>query len=133
MLPCRMRSPLHAWLARPDCDADHGAASHWVPAVDVIETPASYIVLAELPGMSVADFSIEASAGSLALAGIRQTREARCDSYLRLERHDGEFRRTFSFAEPVDAGAVTATYTDGVLRLDLPKAGPHGPRTIEIG
>lgn len=133
MLPCLMRSPLHAWLARPDCDADHGAASHWVPAVDVIETPSSYVVLAELPGMSVEDFAIEASPGTVAVSGTRRTREACCDSYLRLERHEGEFRRTFSFPESVEPGAVTATYTDGVLRLELPKAGRHGPRRVEIG
>ena len=133
MLPCLMRSPLQAWLARPDCDAHHGPASRWAPAVDVLETPASYIVFAELPGLAPDEFAVEASATAVTLSGRRRTREAQCDSYLRLERSEGEFSRTLEFAEPVLPGNVTATYADGLLRLELPKAGRHGPRKLEIG
>jgi HSP20 family protein len=128
-----MRSPLQAWLARPDCDAHHGPASRWAPAVDLLETSSSYIVFAELPGLAPDEFAVEASAKALTLSGRRRTREARCDSYLRLERSEGEFRRTFALPEPISPAGVTATYTDGMLRLELPKAVRHEPRKLEIG
>jgi HSP20 family protein len=128
-----MRSPLHAWLARPDHDVDHGTAASWVPAVDVLETPGSYVLQAELPGLSAQEIAVEASATTVTISGTRRTREACCDCYLRLERSEGEFRRTFSVPEPIDPGGVMATYVDGVLSLELPKAGHHGPRKLEIG
>lgn len=133
MLPCLMRSPLQAWLARPDHDADHGPASSWVPAVDVLETSTSYIVQAELPGLSADEIAVEATVTTVTIRGVRRTREAHCDCYLRLERNEGEFHRTFSFPEPIDPGGVIASYADGVLGLELPKAGRQGPRKVEIG
>lgn len=128
-----MRSPLHDWLARPDCGAHHGEASRWAPAVDVMETTTAYLVIAELPGLTLDDFTVEASATTVSLTGRRRTKEARCDRYLRLERNEGEFRRSFSFPEPIDPGAVSARCTDGVLRLELPKATRNTPRKVAIG
>jgi len=128
-----MRSPLRDWLARSDQELHDGVACSWSPATDVIETPGAYLIFAELPGMTRDDFVIDATSESVTLRGVRRTREACCDRYLRLERSEGAFHRTFSFQDAIDPGGVTASYENGVLRLDLPKAGTAGPRKIDIG
>jgi HSP20 family protein len=128
-----MRSPLQDWLSRPEHELHDGVTCSWSPATDVIETRDAYVVFVELPGMARDEFVVEAAADSLTLRGVRYTRETCCDAYLRLERSEGAFHRTFTFQDPIDPGAVAASYEDGVLRLDLPKAGMAGSRKIEIG
>ncbi len=128
-----MRSPWQDWLARPEREPHEGVRCSWSPATDVIETPDAFVVFVELPGMAPDEFFVEASADSVTLSGSRRTREACCDQYLHLERSEGAFHRTFTFPNAIDPSAVTAAYEDGVLRLDLPKAGWAGPRTVDIG
>ena len=53
-------------------------------------------------------------------------------SYHRRERGWGTFRRSFSIPVRVDAGAVKASYTDGVLTVELPKAAEAMPKQIPV-
>ena len=48
------------------------------------------------------------------------------------EYQQGDFRRTFTISDAIDETGITATLTDGVLRLTLPKAEPAKPRTIAV-
>ena len=51
---------------------------------------------------------------------------------LRNERFFGKFERQVALPFQVDATRVTASYTDGVLTVTLPKAEEAKPRQIEI-
>ena len=42
-------------------------------------------------------------------------------TFERVERSYGSFRRTFQLPSNVDAGAVQASFSDGVLTIELPK------------
>jgi HSP20 family protein len=44
-----------------------------------------------------------------------------------MERSYGPFSRTFILTSDVDPDRVTATFKDGLLRLELPKTRPHPP------
>lgn len=48
------------------------------------------------------------------------------------ERSIGEFSRSFNFPTPVDQGAVTANFNDGILSLRVPKAKRYESRRVEI-
>src|SRR5688572_7540215 len=47
----------------------------WFPPVDILESNASYLIRAELPGMKREDFGLEAHDGSLTLSGERKFEE----------------------------------------------------------
>ena len=69
----------------------------WVPAVDLHETAERYILVAELPGVRLSDFEIAATATTVTVAGIRPAMAVDAVQYLRVERGQGRFSRTFSF------------------------------------
>ncbi len=50
----------------------------------------------------------------------------------RSERSMGRFARLFTLPSEVKAGAIGATFKDGVLTLTVPKAEEVRPRAIEI-
>jgi len=94
----------------------------WRPEVDVLETPESYQLFAELPGVEREDVRLDVSGRRMELSGCR--RAPKLDGrYDRMERSHGPFRRVFELGGAVDAERVEARLSDGVLRITLPKAG----------
>ena len=52
--------------------------------------------------------------------------------FMRQERWHGAFERTVTLPTSIDAEKVSATLTNGVLSLTLPKAASALPRKIEV-
>jgi HSP20 family protein len=107
-------------------------ASGWRPPVDLHETPAAYIVTAELPGLTREDVRIEIHDGHLSLSGTRQERTLRCEQYHRIERGHGSFSRSFALPLAVDGEAITAELRDGVLTVTCPKDTSAAARRISV-
>jgi HSP20 family protein len=104
----------------------------WVPSVDLHETPNSYVITAELPGLHREDLEIHMHEGRLTLSGVRRQREMTSEQYHRVERGHGSFSRTFQLPVPVDTGSITADLHDGVLTVTCPKSAEAGARRIDI-
>jgi HSP20 family protein len=104
----------------------------WVPSVDLHETPESYVITAELPGLQRSDLQIHMHDGRLTLSGVRREREQACEQYHRVERGHGSFIRTFQLPVPVDADHIIADLHDGVLTVTCPKSAEAGARRIDI-
>jgi HSP20 family protein len=100
------------------------AAPGWVPAVDLVERPESYILTVELPGMRREDVHVEGHVDSVVISGQRPSQSCCPERYQQLERGQGHFSRSFRFALPIDPGAIGADLADGVLTITLPKANP---------
>jgi HSP20 family protein len=107
-------------------------ATGWVPAVDLYESTDRYVLSAEVPGLSRADIQIEFHDGALTVRGERSGLEC-AERFHQLERGHGLFARTFRFTLPIDADAVTADLTDGVLTIILPKTTTSTARRIDVG
>jgi HSP20 family protein len=104
----------------------------WAPAVDLCETSDSFIVTAELPGLSRDQVKIEVNEGRLTLQGRRDARVP-CEQYHQVERGHGEFSRTFALPPTVDVEHIAADLRDGVLTITLPKSPDRGPRRVDVG
>lgn len=104
----------------------------WQPSVDLFETPEAYVLTAELAGIAESDVSVEATADSVAISGMRRERPTSCEQYHRLERGHGQFARTFQLPLPIDADAIAAVLRDGVLTVTCPKA-TSASRRIDVG
>ena len=110
-----------------------GAETAFAPAVDVEETPAAYVLRADLPGMTQKDVKVSLAGDTLTLRGERKRETEKREGALhRTERVYGTFERTFTLASPVQADQVKATYRDGVLEVLVPKAEEARVREIEV-
>ena len=106
----------------------------WIPAMDLVETQDSFVLKADLPGMSEGDVNIELENNVLTISGERKTEhEEQHEGYYRLERATGSFSRALSLPEGIDADAVTAAFADGVLTVRIPKPAEAKPRRVQIG
>lgn len=95
----------------------------WQPAIDVVETPAAILILAELPGFAAADLRIEARGTRILISGIKSTvlPDAQRIKFHCLERGHGRFSREIHVFAPVNTHKGTARLHDGLLTLELPK------------
>jgi HSP20 family protein len=109
------------------------AAGVWYPPVDILESKDSYLIRAELPGMKNEDLKTEVNAGILTLSGERKLEQpANGVEYHRVERVTGKFSRSFHVPQTVNPDGIKATYRDGILEVQVPKADEAKPRQIAI-
>ncbi len=105
----------------------------WIPAMDLVETESSYVLKADLPGLSESDVTIELDDNVLTISGERKAEhEDRKAGYYRVERSYGSFRRSLTLPEGVDPEAVKATFENGVLDVTVPKPAQQEPRKVQI-
>ena len=110
--------------------ASHGPQG-WAPAVDLCETADAFVFTAELPGLSRDQVRIDVHENRLTLQGRRDARHS-CDKYHQVERGHGEFLRHFVLPHPVNADAITADLTDGILTVTVPKLPADAPRRVIV-
>jgi HSP20 family protein len=94
----------------------------FTPAVDVYLEADRAVVRVELAGVDAADLALEITGRELILAGVRRAEQADRRSYQQLEIERGQFRRVVALGVDVDPDRATATYTDGMLTVELPIA-----------
>ncbi len=115
---------------RPRSQAPEGRS--WVPAVDIVETDGAYLAIADLPGLTKKDIEITVENDVLTLSGERGFEKQEGDSYRRLERSHGSFRRSFALPSDITAEKVEAKFKSGVLTVTLPKSEAAKARKIDI-
>ena len=108
-----------------------GGPQGWAPAVDLCETANAFIFTAELPGLTRDHVKIEIHDGRLTIQGRREARVS-CEQYHQVERGHGEFCRTFALPQAVDADAIAADLTDGVLTVTVLKSAAQSPHRVSV-
>ncbi|MGH9372039.1 MAG: Hsp20/alpha crystallin family protein [Vicinamibacterales bacterium] len=132
-MPCDPLGDLRSWqerlerLSRPHAEA-------WAPPIDVYETERTYVITAEVPGLSREQVELAVEDSRLTIQGRREARPSSSGAlhFHQVERGHGTFRRTFEFAEKIDAERVTAEMADGVLTISIPKVPPPPAHKIEV-
>jgi HSP20 family protein len=94
------------------------------PSVDVfyVDEPPRAVVRADLAGVEIDDVSLEIRGRQLLIAGERRPAQAGGRLYQQIEIEHGPFRRTVELGADVVAGEAKASYTDGVLEVEVPLA-----------
>jgi len=97
------------------------------PKVDVYYTgdPPKAVVTADLSGIAIEDVALEVQGRRLVIGGERTHGEDTHRLYQQIEIEHGSFRRVIELGADVVADAATATYEDGLLRIELPLAEPE--------
>lgn len=114
-------------LARGSEVSDHlyGKNAKNLMKTDIREKDNSYELDIDLPGFKKDELNIDLSNGYLtiqAAKGLDKDEQDKDGRYIRRERYAGSMSRSF-YVGDVKPEEVSAKFEDGILRLDLPKAG----------
>ncbi len=115
-------------------------ALHNVPAVNVVENEHGFRIEVAAPGLKKDDFKLNLNHNNLTISAYQEIKNEEQDKaaekFTRREFSYSSFQRTFTLPTSVNADAIQASYTDGVLKIELPKreeAKVKPARQIEIG
>jgi HSP20 family protein len=104
----------------------------FAPPLDIHETPEGLVLEADLPGVAPEDLQLQVQNNVLHILG-RVTWPVPADARpLHEEVPRGDFYRSFILSEEVDTEKIQADFSDGILRLTLPRVERARPRKIEI-
>ena len=101
---------------------------------DIRDAGDRFVLEAELPGFNKEDIHLDVKDGILTISAQHsESKDEKDDkgSYIRRERRYGSFSRSFDVTG-VDEEHITASYNNGVLELNLPKAVPVVPEAKRI-
>ena len=100
---------------------------------DISEKDGVYTLTAELPGFKKEDISIDLEKDSLTISAERkeESEDGEETNYIRRERFYGSYTRSFN-VRGIDTDAISAEYTDGVLKLTMPRKEPVTPPTRRL-
>lgn len=119
-------------LWRPAPEEDF-ARTAWSPSVDIFETADNLVLEAELPGMKPEDVDVSVENNTITLKGERKfEKKDEGENYHRVERSYGSFTRSFTLPRNVIGDQANAEFTNGVLRVSLPKREEEKARKIEV-
>ena len=89
------------------------------------------VLYGDLPGVASEDLDIHFEKGELKIYGKVAPRNANVE-LLYGEYGIGDFHRSFSVSEAIDAEKIAAELKNGVLTVHLPKREAVKPRRIEV-
>lgn len=100
---------------------------------DVYEDEQRVVVRIEAPGLEKEDFDIQVQDGALLIRGEKRFERESSDGRWRvLQCAYGSFQRSVPLHVAVRGDEATASYRNGVLKVELPKATPAEPRSVSI-
>lgn len=104
----------------------------YTPALDIQETPEGLVIEADLPGVNQDQLQIRVKDNVLHIYGKVSWPLSEDARLLYEEVRPGDFYRSFILSDEVDTEKIAADFSQGVLRLTLPKAAKARPRKIEV-
>jgi HSP20 family molecular chaperone IbpA len=102
------------------------------PDVDIVEQADAFVVVADLPGVDDRHVEVRLENGLLTIDGALASEPESSWAPLHAEYRLGGYHREFSLSEAIDADAIEARMSDGVLQVRLPKTRRHQPRRITV-
>lgn len=111
-----------------------------VPAVNIKETPESYVIEMAAAGMKKEDFviNIDRNVISISTENSSETESSttndNAEKYTRKEFNYSSFSRSFTLPEAANREDISAVYTDGILKVSIAKKDEAKllPKTIQV-
>ncbi|NZA25934.1 Hsp20/alpha crystallin family protein [Luteimonas sp. SJ-92] len=114
-------------------DESSVVTSQWVPRVDIMEEGNRFVIHADLPGVDPQEVEVLMDKGILSIRGERRSAASEEARYSRIERRSGSFHRRFALPDSADPEGITASGSNGVLEISIPKRPETTPRRIQVG
>eukprot|EP01155_Anaeramoeba_flamelloides_P026216 Anaeramoba_flamelloidesa817024_1096.p2 GENE.a817024_1096~~a817024_1096.p2 ORF type:complete len:140 (-),score=27.38 a817024_1096:905-1324(-) len=98
------------------------AISSFTPLVNTREGEFAYHVDVDLPGIKKEDINIDIHENTLTISGERNYKEEiKEEDYYKVETSFGKFQRAFTLPKNVDIENISASSSEGVLEIVIPK------------
>jgi HSP20 family protein len=121
---------------RDSATTSAAAASHdepaMLPPVDVIEDASGITLYADLPGVPKDKLQLRVEGDQLSLEGELALALPQGMQPQHAEVRLARYRRAFTLSKELDADKVSAEFTQGLLRVRIPKAAHAQPRKIAV-
>jgi len=105
----------------------------FLPALDLAEKDNELVVKCEVPGLEPKDIDISLSDGVLTIRGEKkQEREEKEADYHLVERSYGTFTRSIQLPKEVQSDKISASYKNGILKINLPKSEEAKKKEVKI-
>lgn len=92
------------------------------PAFNVYETEKEFVVEAAVPGLDKKDFNIEVNDNVLNISCEYKNEEKKEEKkYFYRGFSYGNFQKSYSLPENVNGDKISASYENGVLKINIPK------------
>ncbi|MCB0212840.1 MAG: Hsp20/alpha crystallin family protein [Anaerolineae bacterium] len=104
----------------------------YVPRADIYETDEALVLVADMPGVDHDTLDITLEKNVLSIRGTVETRNPDNYNLAYAEYEVGDYERNFTLSDGIDSDNITASIKNGVLQINLPKAGPAKARKINI-
>jgi len=101
------------------------------PLADILETSDSYLLQAEMPGITKDGLEIMVENGELIIAGRRSPQE-NLGTALYRESREMDYRRVFELDPSIDTSKISAKIEQGLLTLHLPKTEAVKPHRVAV-
>ena len=106
---------------------------HQYPPLNLYELPNEYLITAVAPGVRTEDLELTVANGVLSLKGRNADLDGAAEErFRRQERPRGVWQRSISLPDRVKVDDLSAEFTDGILKIHLPKAEETKPRQIPV-
>jgi HSP20 family protein len=127
---------IDGWFGKPTTRTGETAERAWRPAADYTAEADAYRVRVDLPGVRKEDVEINVEDDVLSIQAQRKPYvsedTAKKTQAFSSEIPTGTYRRSFRLAKDADVTGVSASMSDGVLEVRVPKRKEAQPRKIEI-
>lgn len=114
-------------------DEENFSTGAWVPPVDIVEGKDKIQLKVELPGFKEDQVQLTVEDGLLTIRGERKFEsDDKEENYHRIERSYGSFVRSFTLPRTVDQNQIQASFSDGILAIEMAKREETRPKQIQI-
>jgi len=128
-----MDEPLSVLRPKLPMDENYWPIRPWTPACDIFETDSEIVLKFELPEIKKENVKITIENHVLTVRGERKfEEETNRENYHRVERHYGDFMRSFTVPMSVDATKISAEFKNGVLTVTLAKREEAVAKQIDV-
>ena len=102
--------------------------------LDVKSSDGAFTVAAELPGVKKEDIKIDIDGNRVTISAEvkKESEEKKGEEVIRSERYYGAISRSFTLDADIDEARADAKYSDGVLKLTLPKKAAASRKRVTV-
>jgi len=109
-----------------------GVKNSTIPSVDVYEDEKAYYVEAELPGYTEDEVNVHVEKHVLHISSEKVNEKKENKKFLVRERGYVKFDRSFTLPEGINESGIEAEFSNGILKVTLPKTPVEQPKKIEV-
>ena len=110
-----------------------GRSARGYPLINLSGDSEKYVIEALAPGLDLGSLDVSVQGNQITISGEKKPLAGiKPEAFHRNERSTGKFVRSYQLDCDIDENNVKAEYTNGILRVTLPKSETAKPRKIAV-